>query len=103
MTETITLDGVETSRWMEFETIDSISIGAKTFKCILENTDNAITNSYEAFDTAVISLDGTTIFNGRIEEILPNESEATIELAGKDYMGDLFSIFTLFNIKYIFY
>ncbi|MCK5217615.1 MAG: hypothetical protein KAJ93_07485, partial [Methanosarcinales archaeon] len=95
--ETVYLNGSLIQRWMEFETIDSISIGAKTFKCILENTDNAITDSFEAFDTAVISINETTVFNGRIEEIIPNESEATIELAGKDYMGDLIGEYIIEN------
>ena len=95
--ETVYLNGSLVQRWMEFETIDSISIGAKTFKCILENTDNAITDSFEAFDTAVISINETTVFNGRIEEIIPNESEATIELSGKDYMGDLIGEYIIEN------
>ena len=91
MTETVTLDGSTSSRWMEFETTDSISVGTKTFKCMLENTDDAITDTYDAFDAAVFAIDGTNVFNGRIEEIIPNESEATLELAGKDYIGDLIS------------
>ena len=89
MTETVTLNGSVSTRWIEFETIDSISVGAKTFKCMLENTDNAITDTYDAFDTVIIAIDGTNVFNGRMEEIIPNESEATIEISGKDYIGDL--------------
>ena len=93
----VVLDSSATMKWLEYETIDSISIGAKTFKCQLENTDNSITESYDAFDTAVIYVDDTIVFNGRIEEIIPNESEATIELAGKDYMGDLIGEYIIEN------
>ena len=70
MTETVTLDGSIASRWMEFETVDSVSKGAKYFSCSLENTDDAITDTYEAFDASIISIDGTNVFNGRMEEII---------------------------------
>ena len=89
MTETITLDGTQTDRWDSTETIDSVTKGAKSFSATLENTNGTITNLYESYDTAVIEIDGETVFNGRIEEVTLNESEATIELSGRDYIGDL--------------
>ena len=89
MSEVITLDGSLVSRWNVFEAIDSITQNAKSFSCILENSDGAFTDLYDIFDAVVIAIDGTTVFNGRIESITPNESEATVELSGRDYTGDL--------------
>jgi hypothetical protein len=89
MTETITLHGSSTDRWEFVETIDSVTKGAKTFTVSLENTDNSITNTYEPYDPAVIQIDGATVFNGRIEEVTPKESSATVGLSGRDYIGDL--------------
>lgn len=89
MTEIVTLDGSVSSRWMEFETIDSISVGTNTMRCTLENTDDTITSIYTAFDPAIISIDGTNVFNGRIDNLITVESEGILEISGKDYIGDL--------------
>lgn len=89
MSETITLDGSDTDGWEGFEVIDSVSKGAKSFTCVLDNSDGSITDIYESFDSAVIVLEGVTVFNGRIDEIIPNESEGDVEISGHDYIGDL--------------
>jgi hypothetical protein len=89
MAEVLTLDGSSVSRWNVFEAIDSITQNAKGFRAVLENSDGAFTDLYDIFDTSVIAIDGTTVFNGRIEEVIPNESDAIVELSGRDYTGDL--------------
>ncbi len=89
MTETVTLNFAETTRWMQFQIIDSITKGTKQFSLKLDNSDETIQDLYEQFQGCEISVDATKVFTGKIEEIVPNESDSTLELTGRDYLGEL--------------
>ena len=73
--------------------IDSIA-GAKRFDAVF-NDANGKLGIYNQYEDVQILLDGTVIFRGRIESMIPDFDTNTIEISGKDYLGELLDRYIL--------
>ena len=67
--------------------IDTIA-GSKRFDAVF-NDANGKLGIYNQYDDVQIILDSTVIFRGRIESMIPDFDTNTIEISGKDYLGEL--------------
>ncbi len=86
--ESVVLNGAATNRWVKFRTIDSLTRASGFFEAELEDTDGAITEAYESYDTAEIFINTTTVFKGVIENIEPNNL-GTLKVEGRNYLHEL--------------
>ena len=67
--------------------VDTIA-GAKRFEAVFDDANGKL-STYKQYDDVQILLDCTVIFRGRIETMLPDFDTNTIEISGKDYLGEL--------------
>jgi hypothetical protein len=89
MTEVVTIAGASNTRFISLQEVETLGNASKSCTITLENADESLSDSYEAYDTIVIETEGVTVFNGRISSIDIQESDGIIEIEGSDYIGDL--------------
>lgn len=79
--------------FISIKVIDTIA-GSKRFDAGF-NDANGKLGTYNQYDDVQILLDSTVIFRGRIESMLPDFDTNTIEISGKDYLGELLDRYIL--------
>ena len=73
--------------------VDTIA-GSKRFDAVF-NDANGKLGIYNQYDDVQIILDSIVIFRGRIESMIPDFDTNTIEISGKDYLGELLDRYIL--------
>ena len=79
--------------FISIKVVDTIA-GSKKFDAVF-NDANGKLGTYNQYDDVQILLDSTVIFRGRIELMLPDFDTNTIEISGKDYLGELLDRYIL--------
>ena len=88
MTETVTLNGNPTTKWISANVVDSITRKAGFFEVVLENADESLTDIYEQYNSAEFEINGTTILKGEIDEIVPDD-KGNLRIIGKNLLHEL--------------